>query len=300
MKLAHISVENYKGLREIESNLSDFVCAVGENNAGKSSLLQALLLFVNGTKLSSAEFYEPDKEILIKVRLTGVTGETLSTLTDEHRTKIEPYVDAENLVLARRYATDGSSKLRIVTLVPRDPKYHADQIDAFFKGKKGKENGEALRTFYPETTTPAEADNVSTQKAAKEIIERYINAMPVDQLAPDDIPLPTGIDNSIRSLLPEPVYIPAVKDLTDDLKTKESASFGKLLNILLDVIEDDLTEAAETFENLRKKLNRVVNADGSITDDRMDRVKEIENTIQTNLQETFRNVTIELTLILNL
>ncbi|MBL7188543.1 MAG: ATP-dependent endonuclease [Phycisphaerae bacterium] len=294
MKLAHISVENYKGLREIESNLSDFVCAVGENNAGKSSLLQALLLFVNGTKLSSAEFYEPDKEILIKVRLTGVTGETLSTLTDEHRTKIEPYVDAENLVLARRYATDGSSKLRIVTLVPRDPKYHADQIDAFFKGKKGKENGEALRTFYPETTTPAEADNVSTQKAAKEIIERYINAMPVDQLAPDDIPLPTGIDNSIRSLLPEPVYIPAVKDLTDDLKTKESASFGKLLNILLDVIEDDLTEAAETFENLRKKLNRVVNEDGSITDDRMDRVKEIENTIQTNLQETFRNVTIEL------
>ncbi len=294
MKLTHISIENYKGLREIESNLSDFVCAVGENNAGKSSLLQALLLFVNGTKLSSAEFYEPDKEILIKVRLTGVTGETLSTLTDEHRTKIEPYVDAENLVLARRYATDGSSKLRIVTLVPRDPKYHADQIDAFFKGKKGKENGEALRTFYPETTTPAEADNVSTQKAAKEIIERYINAMPVDQLAPDDIPLPTGIDNSIRSLLPEPVYIPAVKDLTDDLKTKESASFGKLLNILLDVIEDDLTEAAETFENLRKKLNRVVNEDGSITDDRMDRVKEIENTIQTNLQETFRNVTIEL------
>jgi len=294
MKLAHISVENYKGLREIESNLSDFVCAVGENNAGKSSLLQALLLFVNGTKLSKTEFYDPDKDILIKVRLTGVTDEILSTLTDEHRTKIEPYVDAENLVLARRYATDGSSKLRVVTMVPRDPKYHADQIDALFKGKTGKENGEALLTFYPETTTPQEADNVSTQKAAKEIIERYMNALTVDQLTPDDIPLPTGIDNSIRSLLPEPVYIPAVKDLTDDLKTKESASFGKLLNILLDVIEDDLTETAETFENLRKKLNRVVNEDGSIADDRMDRVKEIENTIQTNLQETFRNVTIEL------
>jgi len=204
MKLAHISVENYKGLRDIESNISDFVCAVGENNAGKSSLLQALLLFINGTKLSKAEFYDPDKDILIKVRLTGVTDETLSTLTDEHRTKIEPYVDAENLVLARRYATDGTSKLRVVTLVPRDPKYHSGHIDAIFKEINGKKNGVELLTFYPETTTREEAANVGTQKAAKEIIERYINTIPVDQLTSDDIPLPTGIDNSIRSLLQLP------------------------------------------------------------------------------------------------
>jgi len=109
-----------------------------------------------------------------------------------------------------------------------------------------------------------------------------------------DIPLPTGIDNSIRAILPEPVYIPAVKDLTDELKTKETASFGKLLNILLDVIEGDLTEAVETFENLRRKLNRVTQEDGTIVDDRMERVKAIESTIQLNLQETFRNVQIEL------
>ena len=117
---------------------------------------------------------------------------------------------------------------------------------------------------------------------------------PPTDLVLEDIPLPTGIDNSIRALLPEPVYIPAVKDLSDDLKTKESASFGKLLNILLDVIEADLTEAAETFENLRKKLNRVVQEDGTVIDERMDKVQAIERTIQSNLQETFRNVSIEL------
>lgn len=67
-----------------------------------------------------------------------------------------------------------------------------------------------------------------------------------------------------------------------------------MLNILLDVIEDDLTEAVETFENLRKKLNRITQQDGTVIDERMDRVKGIEKTIQENLQETFRNVTIEL------
>lgn len=294
MKLEHISVENYKGLHNIECKLSDLVCAVGENNAGKSSLLQALLLFVNGTKISKAEYYDPENEILIKVRLSGLTDEILSTLTDEQHNKIEPYVDSGELVLARRYATDGTSKLRVVTLVPIETKYHTERIDTLFKGKKGKDNGEVLLTNYPETTSPEESANIITQKAAKERITRYIENMPADRMKPDDIPLPTGIDNSIRSLLPEPVYIPAVKDLTDDLKTKESASFGKLLHILLDVIEDNLTEAAETFENLRKKLNRVVNEDGSISDNRMKRVRAIEDTIQNNLKETFRNVSIEL------
>lgn len=294
MKLTHLAVQNYKGLLNTECQLSDFVCAIGENNAGKSSLLQALLLFVNGTKLSRAEFYDPDADILITVTLGGVTEDALSSLTDDQRTKIQPFVSQETLILARRYSTDGSSKLRVVTDVPRDVKYRPEQLDSFFKGKKGKENGEALLAYYPETVNPDDAPSITSQKAAKEAIEDYVARLPPDKLVQEDIPLPTGIDNSVRSLLPEPVYIPAVKDLSDDLKTKESASFGKLLNILLDVIEGDLTEAAETFANLRKKLNRVVQEDGTVIDERMAKVQEIEETIQSNLQETFRNVSIEL------
>ena len=141
---------------------------------------------------------------------------------------------------------------------------------------------------------PRKQDLVTTQTAAKEIVQRYIDTLSPDQLEVADVPLPTGIDNSIRSILPEPVYIPAVKDLGDELKTRESASFGKLLSILLDVIEDDLSEAAETFDALRRKLNRVVLEDGSVADDRMDRVRDIEDAIQRNLEETFRNVKIEL------
>jgi predicted ATP-dependent endonuclease of OLD family len=294
MKLTSVSINNYKGLYKAESPLSDFVCAIGENNTGKSSLLQALLLFINGTKLSKGDFYDPGKDILITVSLTGVSDEVLLKLTDEHRVKIIPYVQDEQLILARRYSSDGSSKLRIVTQIPKEKKFHDEQVDNALKGKKGKEIAEILTSFYHEIADVAAVASATTQKAAKELIQNYIATLSPEQLEFADIPLPTGIDNSIRSILPEPVYIPAVKDLADDLKTKESASFGKLLNILLDVIEADLTEAAETFENLRRKLNRITNQDGTVTDDRMERVKAIEDTIQKNLQDTFRNVSIEL------
>jgi len=78
-------VNNYKGLQNTESPLSNFVCAIGENNAGKSSFLQALLLFISGTKLSKCEYFNPNEDILITVRAENVTAEVLAKLTDDHR-----------------------------------------------------------------------------------------------------------------------------------------------------------------------------------------------------------------------
>ena len=225
MQLTRVAIGNYKSLKDAECPLSAFVCAVGENNAGKSSLLQALLLFVNGTKLSKAEFYDPTQDIVITVSLNGLTEEVLAKLTDEHRLKLIPYVKNASIDLVRRYSPeDCTSKLRVVTQVPNDPKYDDQQIDNTFKGKKGKDISDALVAAYPETTDEISAASITTQKAAKDIIQTYIAQLPIDQLVTKDIPLPTGIDNSIRSILPEPVYIPAVKDLSDELKTRESAT----------------------------------------------------------------------------
>lgn len=294
MKFSHVHVQNYKGLFDTATPLSSFVCAIGENNAGKSSLLQALLLFIKGTKLTKSEFYDPEKEILITVELTGVTADALSKVAEDHRSKIIPFIKEEKITLVRKYATDGTSKLRVVTDVPKETRFRKEAVDEALKGKTGREVSNVLTTFYTEVADAVTIGTVTTQKAAKELIDNYVSQMLPEQLTSIDVALPTGIDNSITAILPEPVYIPAVKDLADELKTKENASFGKLLNILLNVIESDLSGTAETFENLRRKLNRITEENGDITDDRIERVKAIENTIQTNLQETFQNVAIEL------
>jgi len=294
MKLDHIEVINYKGLAHASSKLDDFSCVIGENNAGKSTLIQSVLLLINGSKLSSHEYFDPKKEILITGTFSGLTQNILEKIGEENKKKIEKYVTASSIGLARRYAIDGSSKLRIIANIPTEAKYRDEKIEEALKGKKGKELGETLQAFYPEVATKEVAINISSQKAAKELIDEYVSNLPSNKLFLSDIPLPTGIDNSIRAILPEPVYIPAVKDFSDDLKTKESASFGKLLHILLEVIESDLSDAVETFETLRTKLNRITGADGQISDNRMERVRSIEATIQKNLQETFRDVSIEI------
>ncbi|RYF44522.1 MAG: DUF2813 domain-containing protein, partial [Cytophagaceae bacterium] len=173
MKLQHIAVENYKGLAGASTKLDDFSCVIGENNAGKSTLLQSVLLLINGTRLSPHEYFDPKQEILITGSFSGLTDEIFEKIGEENKKKIEKYVTDTSITLARRYAIDGTSKLRIVTKIPSELKYRDEKIEEAFKGKKGKELGETLLAFYPEVSTIDERNAVTTQKAAKELIEKY-------------------------------------------------------------------------------------------------------------------------------
>jgi putative ATP-dependent endonuclease of OLD family len=52
MKLARFEIHNFKGLRELVLDWDDILVLIGENNCGKSSVLQALEWFLSGKKLS--------------------------------------------------------------------------------------------------------------------------------------------------------------------------------------------------------------------------------------------------------
>ncbi|WP_323645014.1 ATP-dependent nuclease [Aliarcobacter butzleri] len=295
MYISKIEVENYKGLKDISVPLSQFSCIIGENNAGKSTFMQALLLFLKGNKLSPIDdYYDNSKDVLITVEFSNISEDELESIDEVHRDKLKKYISNDGkLILARRYGNDGKSSLRNIGYFPKLQKFTKEKIDETFKGKKGKDISDTLQTFYHEVDTNGK--NISTQANAKELIEQYIEQMPLSEKELKDIALESGFDNTITAFFPEPIYIPAVKDLSDDMKTKEGATFGKLLNILLDVIEEDLQDEKELFENLRKKLNRLYDENGNIiSDDRVDKIKMVEETIQKNLNETFKNVSIEL------
>ena len=295
MTITNIKIENYKSLKNVEVKISEFTCIIGENNAGKSTFIEALLRFIKGNKLKKEDFYDVSKDILITVTFENIIDNDLEILEELHRKKLEKYIESGKLKLARRYChKEYSSKLRNVKFVPKDERFTKEKIDENLKGKKKDDIQNTLKSIYHELDEE-EISQITTQKRAKDLIDNYISSLSITDLEEKDIALESGIDNTIRAFFPEPIYIPAVKDLTDDMKTKESASFGKLLNILLDVIEEDLNEAKEVFNTLREKLNKTYDDNGNfISDDRIKRVIEIESTIQRNLNETFKNVSIEL------
>lgn len=289
MKLSEIMIENFKCLKSCETKVDDFSCIIGKNNSGKSTFLLALYLFISGDRLYEKDYFDPEKDIVITVTLNDISDYDLDRIS-EHKDRIEPYIIDGRFKLARRYLTDGRSKWRMFTLIPADEKFEKKFIDGIFYKKKGGEIEEILRSIYPEVIF---SEAVTSQKQAKEIIQAFIDGLDDDQKIEVEIDLPTGIDNSIRALLPEPILIPAVKDLSDDMSTKTTASFGKLLNMLLGEIEEEFSEAEEVFSKLKRKLNKYMDGENEI-DERIEKIKQVEKTIQNNLNEIFKDVSLEL------
>lgn len=292
MKLTHLQVSNYRGLRELSIPLSSFVCITGENNSGKSSVLQSLSLFLSGSTLKLSDYFEPASEVIIALTLSEITAKDLELLAEEHRGRIAELIVDGGLTLVRIYRTDGKSDLGYYGLVPTEPRFTAANVATLVAGKKGGELKQVVLAKFPELDGQVSA--ATTQAQAKELIQKLGDGLPVEDKETRFVALPTGLDKSILPMLPERIYIPAVKDLSDDTKTAETSSFGKILAIVMKTIEPLLADEQDLFEKLSKKLTRVRGAGGGVQDDRLEEIKNIERTIQSYVRESFANVSVEI------
>jgi len=295
MRLAELSITNYKALRDVTIPLSRFGCLIGENNSGKSTFLQAISLFFSGSKLAASHFFDESKPIRIAVTFEDIGETDLARLAEEHRTRVARIVKNGRLVLVRAYDTDGKSALLYTILNPTDTRFSADNIAALVKGQKaGQAFVNKVVQAFPELG--GVVDTTMNQDAVKGKIQELADSLPDDQKTTADQPLPTGIDKSIEPMLPDPIYIPAVKDLADDIKTTESTPFGKILAVLLPAVEAKLPDAQKLFEQLNSKLNRVEQPDGAVVDGRLDEVKLIESTVEKYVRESFADVALRITI----
>ncbi len=248
MKLSQLHVLNYRGLRNVSIPLSSFVCITGENNGGKSSILQSLSLFLSGSALKATDYFDTSLTITIAVTLSDVTPEDLTLLADEHRDRIAALVVDKTLTLVRLYGTDGKSQLGYYGLVPKEARYSSENVAALVAGKKGGQLKDAVLAVFPELAGQVNAS--TTQGAVKDFVLKLGDALPAADKTTQFIPLPTGLDKSVIPMLPERIYIPAVKDLADDTKTAETSSFGKILAIVMKAIEPLLADEKDLFEKL--------------------------------------------------
>ena len=292
MQLSRLHVRNYRGLKDVSIPLSPFVCITGENNAGKSSALQCLSLFLSGSTLKATDFFKPGNSVSIELTLVNITENDLSLLATEHSDRIRALLKDNGLTLVRVYGTDGKSQLGYHGPVPKEQRYSEETIEALLKGKTGSVQKDAVLAAFPELQGQITA--ATGKGAIKEKISALGEALPAEQKEIRFIPLPTGMDKSVLPMLPERIYIPAVKDLADDTKTAETSSFGKILAIVLRAIEPLLADEKDLFEKLSKKLTRVLSADGSVEDGRLEKIKDIEKAIERYVQESFANVRLEI------
>lgn len=293
MKIEKIAISNFKGLRSAAFSPNTFSCLVGENNAGKSSVLQALVYALSRpTKLPVELYYDPNVPVEFRLEFEEVSERDLERLAEEHRSKIAPLIENERLVLLVRYRVDRRLDIRVQRRVPIEDRYKEEGIAGAFSSKRGAAIREALTTAYPEFLDGApDALNVGD---AKKYVSSKVRELGTENFTNEEGPLPSGMSSSIEALLPEPIYIPAVRNLADELKTGQSTSFGRLLGLLLADMTPDLETITASLERLNQLFNRVEEADGSIRDQRHAKVIELESAVERFLRGNFPTAKVEL------
>lgn len=93
-RLSNISIKNFRSCKEINLNFSLFTPLIGYNNAGKSTILNAIEWLFKKKVLSPSDYFNNDNEIEVEGKVEGITDEILSALTEENRNRINPFITA--------------------------------------------------------------------------------------------------------------------------------------------------------------------------------------------------------------
>lgn len=306
MKLVRLEVRNYRSIKDqAESDAIVFDgldCLVGKNNAGKSNILEAVLFLLGIEKSSQDLYYKHECSLVIDVR-----GYFEVEQSDFDRLKIEGKRQnfreclLEDGTIGVCQLSD-SNQLQLVRPYPMEPRLRPDEFSRFHESawdeKESKSDfRDRMLERYPELEGFLTEGKESNKTEWPEAYDRFIKAQPEGvEFTRCPGPPPSGIDADLKNLLPEVVFIPAVKEVSDVTKTTRSGELGKLLSQLSSEIQEELDEAIDqAMADVHKRLNVVSKEDtGELLDERHPGIRSIESRISGYVSETFQDISVSL------
>jgi putative ATP-dependent endonuclease of OLD family len=279
MKIRKIQIKNYRSLHDITIDPTDILALVGRNNSGKSNVLKALeLFFTNSNKLINDDcFYYHDNQKFIKILIT------FEGFNEWEQERVDPYLINGKLILGKEIICreDGSfgSNSILVNMVP-EPEWLQESLISLANINQWWNrrvtlvvNGLNFGMQFVSSKSPSVA---SWKDTAKNFVEEHRNEIPFIE---KEI-LQKNMPQKLNEALPEFIYIPAVRDISDETKVLKTNPFGLLINSIIEKISDSEMESiSRKISQIEKKLNR----DGN--NNRIREFKSMESRLNTFMEE---------------
>lgn len=247
MRLSKVKIENFRAHTATEIPLEQLGCLIGENNAGKSSILHALQFAFDEKKIDERDFHDTDQLIKVTVHIDGITDTDLERVSENNRLKVSGILNEGKLTIIRTQALGSKAEAKYLKIVPINPSWNYEHLAEAIKRKSGPALRKAAVDIRPEL------DPYLSEKPKQDEVNRawqvLVEGLPEDQLKEEPTDFPTGIYASIKPLLPSIIYIPAVKDASSETKATGTAA-------LPDFWECYLTKSKTSFRASRANSKR--------------------------------------------
>lgn len=250
MRITKIEIRNYRSISHIFIDCSTLLTLLGPNNHGKSNVLSALeFALTTSAKPVEQDFFahrEPDdNELWVEM--------TFADLTDQERNTFKKYILSDGMICIRKSARMANGNVETSyngwLEQPNEEWLRADNAGDYTS--REKVNDTPLSDLVPEAGRITKAIIEEAQSA-------YIEGHHGDlefQRNLETGPL-LGQKNVGGGVLPEFFLIPAVRDLTDEIRIKTTTTFGRLMNRAV----REMAERDERFIEARGQLETVISS----------------------------------------
>lgn len=90
-RLSYIRIENFRSCRGVDLPLDSYTPLVGQNNSGKSTILEAIRLLIKPSALTAQDYSDPTKPVVISGLIEGLNEKILERVPEKkHRAAFAP------------------------------------------------------------------------------------------------------------------------------------------------------------------------------------------------------------------
>jgi len=272
MRLVSFKAQNYRSLKNFELDLGQFLVVIGENNSGKSTIFRALDLFLSSTVkgVNDDTFYNHD--VKLSINLTAC----FDSLGKEEEEKLRPWMVDGKLTVRKEYRRDsGKTDVAYFALlrVPKE-KWLSDDYDGY--------NDRNIVSSLPISEfiqSPARITKEIYKSAIKKYIEKYRDSV---EFLTEERKNPVGYRQVLDGYLPEFHLVPAVRDVSEEVKTNSGALLGKLIGLLSEKVIRSNPKFRE-FQRAISELSAIM--EGKPPDQKLQEIKDLEIRLEKALSD---------------
>lgn len=273
MKINRIKILNFRSIADVEMQFQKLMMFIGQNNHGKSNMLYAILFFFGEIKVQELDFFNDSDELFVEIEFDD--------LDDDDKNTFKKYLTNDNKILVRKTAYRGGSF--------QYNGYIENPIDDYLKEDKAGEytkreiaSGLPICEYLPEEGRITKANIIEAQQ--KYIEENKENITFNYELEETNF---LGLKSVAQGIFGDVFFIPAVKNINDDLSNNKTSIFTKLYSKVIDIVTSNDADiqhikgqVTTQFEKLKKYNN-----EGSINADRPTELNEFEDKLSANLRD---------------
>lgn len=274
MKIKSLKVRNFKTFDDegIFLTLTGLTTLVGENSTGKSNILEALDLFFNfsSLKVSKESFHhdENTREISIEIRF-GILSDSEKKkfkihLDEKEELEIKQIIklstgedledDSTQKYEESKHGTKWETELDWARLNPKPPT--KTNIKIWWK-KDLKIAGFDFKSLFEAQN--GDPDPEVYQTKLEQLWDEHFDIIPKEKKTGDEKVL--GWKNKLKGNLPKYFYVPAIRDVSDELKVLKTNPFGEIIgwltqNISVEIEKDFKKRTGNIFKDVMEAVDK--------------------------------------------